>query len=86
MYEWTSSATERLAASIGADTAAYALTDGDIETLLDLARVAAHDSGAKSNAPLICYLVGLAHGRNPDRELSPLTRAVTEGSTPVEPS
>jgi len=84
MYEWTSSARERLAAAIGADTAAYELTEGDIEALLDLARVAAHDSGIKSNAPLICYLVGLAHGRNADRELGDLTRAVTEGSTPAD--
>ncbi|HZR93207.1 MAG TPA: DUF6457 domain-containing protein [Gaiellaceae bacterium] len=82
MYEWTSGAAERLAAAIGADAAAYGLSDREIETLLDLARVAAHESGVKSNAPLICYLVGLAHGRNPDRELGDLTRAAIEGVTP----
>jgi hypothetical protein len=32
------------------------------ETLLDLARVAAHESGDRTNAPLLCYLVGRAHG------------------------
>jgi hypothetical protein len=35
--------------------------DGDTASeLLDLARVAAHDSGAKLNAPLACFLVGRA--------------------------
>ncbi len=33
-------------------------------TLLDLARVAAHASDARTNAPLLCYLAGIAraHG------------------------
>ncbi len=29
-------------------------------TLLDLARVAAHASGDRTNAPLLCYLLGRA--------------------------
>lgn len=28
--------------------------------LLEAARVAAHDSGQRTNAPLLCYLLGLA--------------------------
>jgi hypothetical protein len=37
--------------------------DGDAErTLLDLARIAAHKSGERTNAPLLCYLVGRAQG------------------------
>jgi hypothetical protein len=31
-------------------------------TLLDLARIAAHKSGERTNAPLLCYLVGRAEG------------------------
>ena len=31
-------------------------------TLLDLARIAAHKSGERTNAPLLCYLVGRAQG------------------------
>jgi hypothetical protein len=36
------------------------LSDEDAATLLDLARIAAHDSGERTNAPLLCYLVGRA--------------------------
>ena len=37
-------------------------TEAEIVTLLDLARVAAHESGDRTNAPLLCYLVGRANG------------------------
>jgi Domain of unknown function (DUF6457) len=36
------------------------LTEAEAETLLDLARVAAHESGDRRNAPLLCYLLGRA--------------------------
>jgi hypothetical protein len=39
------------------------LSTEDVRTLLDLARVAAHDSGERTNAPLLCYLLGVAVGR-----------------------
>jgi hypothetical protein len=35
-------------------------------TLLDVARVAAHESGARTNAPLVAYLIGRA-GLDPER-------------------
>ncbi len=38
------------------------LTDEEATTLLDLARIAAHDSGDRTNAPLLCYLLGRANG------------------------
>lgn len=38
------------------------LTEAEIVTLLDVARVAAHESGDRTNAPLLCYLVGRANG------------------------
>jgi len=38
--------------------------DADTEkTLLDLARIAAHTSGARTNAPLLSYLLGLVRSR-----------------------
>ncbi len=61
--EWMEQASRRLAGETGADPAEYALTEGEIQTLLDLARVAAHAS-ERTNAPLACYLVGLARGRS----------------------
>src|SRR4029078_13618661 len=48
--------------------------------LLELARLAAHDSGERINAPLLCYLVGLARGRG-GAELSALVDA-TVGKRP----
>jgi hypothetical protein len=42
------------------------LSATDVRTLLDLARVAAHDSGERTNAPLLCYVLGVAVGRGAD--------------------
>ena len=42
----------------------------------DLARVAAHDSGDRTNAPLLCFLVGVAAGRGSAR-VDALADAVT---------
>jgi hypothetical protein len=36
------------------------LTPDEISTLLDVAGYAAHESGARTNAPLLCYLLGRA--------------------------
>jgi len=38
------------------------LSDAEATTLLDLARYAAHESGDRRNAPLLCYLLGRAAG------------------------
>ena len=63
MDEWLGQARDRLAAAVGEDASAYDLSQGDVDDLLELARVAAHESGERTNAPLLCYLVGLARGR-----------------------
>lgn len=56
MDPWLQSARDRVAPEVE-------LSADDVRTLLDLARVAAHDSGERTNAPLLCYLVGVAVGR-----------------------
>jgi hypothetical protein len=38
------------------------LTEAEASTLLDVARIAAHESGDRRNAPLLCYLLGRAGG------------------------
>jgi hypothetical protein len=38
------------------------LSPEEISMLLNLAGDAAHESGARTNAPLLCYLVGVARG------------------------
>jgi hypothetical protein len=39
------------------------LRPGEADVLLELARLAAHESGDRRNAPLLCYLVGFAAAR-----------------------
>ena len=53
------------------------LSEAEQETLLDLARIAAHESGDRTNAPLLCYLVGRAQG---DRSLDELAEIVRSTS------
>lgn len=55
------------------------LTAREADRLLELAAFAAHESGAKLNAPLLCYLVGraaAASGRSVE-ELALVARAST---------
>ena len=63
MDDWLRQARDKLAAAAGEDASAYDLSQADVDELLDLARIAAHESGERINAPLLCYLVGLARGR-----------------------
>ena len=59
-----------IAAAAGLDEAELDLSDEDARTLLDLARIAAHVSGERTNAPLLCYLVGRAQGGHSVDELA----------------
>jgi hypothetical protein len=61
MDAWLQDAREALAEAAGVSPEELELSDEDAATLLDLARIAAHDSGERINAPLLCYLVGRAH-------------------------
>ena len=63
MDEWLSNARDRLGRATGEDASALELDQADGDELLELARIAAHESGERINAPLLCYLVGLAQGR-----------------------
>jgi hypothetical protein len=72
VHEWLADAGRRLAESVGDDEAAYGLDAEATRRVLDLARIAAHESGDRTNAPMLAYLVGLAHGRHPGRTLSDL--------------
>jgi len=72
--EWLREARDRLAEGAGQSPESLDLSQGEIDELLELARIAAHDSGERINAPLLCYLVGLARGRG-GAELSALVDA-----------
>ena len=64
MDDWLTQARDRLAQAAGEDPSTLDLSQADIDELLELARIAAHESGERINAPLLCYLVGLAHARS----------------------
>jgi hypothetical protein len=62
MDAWLTEARDALALASGVPVAELELDEEQSRTLLDLARIAAHDSGERTNAPLLCYLVGRAQG------------------------
>jgi Domain of unknown function (DUF6457) len=70
---WLADARDALAAAAGLPKERLDLSDDDDALLLDLARIAAHESGERTNAPLLCYLVVRAQG---DADLGTLADAV----------
>jgi hypothetical protein len=60
MDEWLRGAARSVAERAGIDAQELELTSDEIKTLLDHAGVAAHESGKRTNAPLLCYLLGRA--------------------------
>lgn len=76
MSDWLEQARTDLASAVGDLPGAYELSGDDIRALLELARVAAHESGQRTNAPLTTYLLGLARGRHPEQGVTDLVAAV----------
>lgn len=66
MDDWLSRAADALAEASGVTRESLELDAATEATLLDLARVAAHDGGARTNAPLLTYLIGRT-GLDPER-------------------
>jgi len=54
------------------------LTGEEMDALLEIARIAAHESGDRRNAPLLTYLVGRSRA---DRSLTELLEAVRASSS-----
>jgi Domain of unknown function (DUF6457) len=79
MDAWLARARDALAAETGVDPAELELSDAEAAELLDLARIAAHVSDDRTNAPLLCYLVGRAQAQGA-RTLEQLARAVRSTS------
>ena len=61
--------------ALGADVE---LSDTDAAALLKIAKIAAHTSGERSNAPLLCYLVGRVQG---ERSLDEILEQVRRSSS-----
>lgn len=71
MNEWIAAQ----ARALGVDD----LTPDEVSLLLHLAGHAAHDSGARTNAPLLCYLLGRAQASE-GRSLDELAKIVQSTS------
>jgi hypothetical protein len=79
---WLTQARDAIASVTGASANELLLDDQAEGTLLELARIAAHESGSRTNAPLLCYLVGRAEGRV---DLETLARVVRNASAERRP-
>ena len=60
MNEWLAERADALADATGIDRDALELSPDEIDAVLELAALAAHSSGVRTNAPLLCYLLGRA--------------------------
>jgi Domain of unknown function (DUF6457) len=79
MDDWMRRHADALARETGIDRAEFELDDEAIDIVLDVAAAAAHESGARTNAPLLCYLVGLAaqRGGKSLHELAAIVRSTS---------
>ena len=71
MNEWL----QRVTGEVGSDEE---LSEDDAEALLKIARIAAHTSDDRRNAPLLTYLIGRARG---DRPLAEILEAVQRSTS-----
>jgi hypothetical protein len=53
------------------------LTPDEISLLLHIAGDAAHESGTRTNAPLLCYLLGRAQGERQLADLAEILRSTS---------
>jgi hypothetical protein len=76
MDAWLTQARDAVADAAGKQPAELAIDDDAAATLLDLARIAAHDSSERTNAPLLCYLIGRAEGAASLEQLADAVRGL----------
>ena len=79
MDAWLTATRDSVAEAAGVDRSSLELSPADEERILDLARIAAHVSGERTNAPLLCYLVGkaVAGGASLDELAAAVTRSTS---------
>ena len=77
MDQWLTQARDALAQASGVPAEQLELGDEAFHSLLELARLAAHESGERTNAPLLCYLVGRAQDGASLDELADAVRRST---------
>jgi len=57
---WISDMTRRIADATGIRETALVVDADDADLLLRLAAIAAHESGDRTNAPILCHVLGRA--------------------------
>jgi hypothetical protein len=67
VHQWLEELAGRLSEESGVPRAELQLTPAEIDALLRFAGDAAHGSGARTNAPLACFLLGVAAARSRER-------------------
>ena len=77
MDQWLAQARDALAEASGVPAERLELDNDAVGVLLELARVAAHESGERTNAPLLCYLVGRAQDGGSLEDLADAVRRST---------
>ena len=77
MDAWLTDVRNAIADATGIPAADLEIGEDEAGELLSLARIAAHDSGERTNAPLLTYLAGVAVGRG--AELDRVVAAATSG-------
>jgi hypothetical protein len=75
MDAWLTDVRNAIADATGIPAAELEIGEDEAGELLNLARIAAHDSGERTNAPLLTYLAGVAVGRG--AELDRVVAAAT---------
>jgi hypothetical protein len=71
--EWLTAARDAVAEAAGIERDDLAVDRDKARTLLELAAIAAHESGQRTNAPLLSYMLGRA---SRDAELEALAEAL----------
>jgi hypothetical protein len=79
---WLSTARAAVAARAGVAVEELELDDARAGLLLDMASLAAHRSGDRRNAPLLCYLLGRAERSVPLDEIAAAVRDATAAGDP----
>lgn len=82
--EWLEKVSAQVASAAGASPASLAVSESEARALLEIARIAAHTSGARTNAPLLCYVLGLTGARG--AALDELVGVVSEAAGETQPS
>ncbi len=66
--DWFDEMAGEIASAAGLEVTELELPMHIRDEILDLARIASHDSGERINAPLLCYALGIAVGKGASLE------------------